>query len=199
MHQVLRVIGHGVTIREIGVRSLEPKVAACYWNGHRRIDISSEICFSKDELLGTVTHECVHAVFDQARLRHYRPSLGWAYCKLIEETAAYVVGAHIAGAVRTREGGDGRSLTEKLVADYRRSCDPTDPESMHQKVAASHGTDDECPPDVELSISYHFGSPELVDEIDAVCRKNPDPWDAAREIAATYLWLDGEEPGGYYW
>jgi len=199
VHQVLRVIGHGVTIREIGVRPLEPKVAACYWNGYQRIDISSEICFSKDELLDTMGHECVHAIFDQARLRACAPNRSFLYRKLIEETAAYVLGAHIAGRARSREGGDGRALTEKLLRHYRSLCDPMDPKNMLQKVAASHGTDEECPADVEMSISFHFGSPKLVDEIDAMCRKHPDPLEAARAIAETYLWADGEEPGGYYW
>jgi len=178
---------------------LEPNVAACYWNGYRRIDISSEICFSNDELLSTVSHECVHAIFDQAQLRTCAPDLGIMYRQLIEETAAYVLGAHIAGHVRSRMGGNGRALTEKLVREYRSSCDPMDPESMHQKIAARYGTDEEYAPDVELSISIHFGSPGLIDEIDAMCRKNPEPVEAARAIAATYLRPDDEESGGYYW
>ena len=198
VHKVLRVIEHGVTIREIGVRRLEPRVLACYWNGYHQIDISSEICFSKDELLSTVSHECVHAIFDQAHLERGCPRAKWPARQLIEETTAYVLGAHIAGIVRTREGGNGRALTEKLLSEYRSSCDPMDPESMHQKVAAKHGTDDEYPPDLEMSISIHFGSPELVDRIDAICRANPDPWEAARAVAEIYF-MSEEAATPYSW
>lgn len=199
VHRVLRAIGHNVTIDEVNVRSLEPMVTARYRSRDRRIEISSDQLFSKDELLETMGHECVHAIFDQSGL-NYGGSRGTrAFRLLINETSAYVLGAHIAGIVRTREGGNGRALTEKLVRAYRASCDPTNPDSMHQFIAASHGTDRELDPDRELQISFHFGSPELVDQIDVICREHPDPWDAAFTIAKTYFCYDGEEPGGSFW
>jgi len=195
--QVLRVIGHGVWIAEIEARLLDPWVRASYTGGIRRIRFDSDSVFSKDEMLHITAHECVHAIFDQARLEGGCPPGRWASRQLIEETTASVLGAHIAGMARTREGGDGRALTKKLISEYRDACDWSSPTGVyrgvwdHQAAFGQHAVS----PRVEHSISIHFGSPALVDEIDKICREYPGPWEAAHAVAREYSMAPhGEEP-----
>jgi hypothetical protein len=130
----------------------------------------------------------VHALFDQAGLRGYPDGYdGWT-CYLIEESAAYVIGAHIAGHVRAGRGGDGASLTDDLLRRYRRACDPSDRDSIHQFIwrrMAKFG-EEAIDPEDELSISVHFPSASLVDEVEAICRSSHDPHAAASAIAGRF-------------
>lgn len=41
-------------------------------------------------------------------------------------------------------------------------------------------------PDEVWGIMSHFGNERIVDEIDEICTRVGDPWDAAHEIAETY-------------
>ncbi|MCK5448703.1 MAG: hypothetical protein KAJ43_11205, partial [Gemmatimonadetes bacterium] len=192
--QVLRVIGNGVVINEVDARSLGSYIAATYTYRTRKITVTSDHTFGKDEMLHTVAHECVHAIFHQAGLLGYYSSAHVEYYRLVAETTADVLGAHIAGRVRSRQGGDGMALTEKLLSGHRDACDWSSPTSAYRRIwdrqaaAGQHAVS----PEYELSVSIHFGSTELVDEIDRICRSAPDAWTAAHRIAEEYLRIDEE-------
>ena len=198
--QVLRVIGNGVVINEIEARSLDSYVVAMYTYRTRNITVSLDRSFSRDEMLHTVAHECVHAIFHQEGLLVYHRSPHVEYYRLVEETAASVLGAHIAGRVRSRQGGDGMALTEKLVSEYRDACDWSSPTSVYRSIwdlQAAEGLY-AVSPEEELSVSIHYGSTELVDGIERICRSEPDPWTATHRIAKEYMGIDEEAQECWY-
>jgi hypothetical protein len=194
VEQALRVIGNGVVIDEVEARSLGSYIAATYAYRTRKISVSSDVSFSRDEMLHTVAHECVHAIFHQANLLGYYSSPHVEYYRLVAETSAYVLGAHIAGRMRSRQGGDGLALTEKLVGEYRDACDWSSPTSEYRRIwdlQVAEGQD-AVSPEYELSVSIHFGSMELVDGIERICRSEPDPWTAVHRISEEYMNIDEE-------
>lgn len=192
--QVLRVIGNGVVINEVEARSLDSYIAATYTYRTRKITVTLDHTFSRDELLHTVAHECVHAIFHRANLLGYHSSAHVEYYRLVEETTADVLGAHIAGRVRSRQGGDGRALTEKLLSEHRDACDLSSPASVYRRIWDLQAAEGQyaVSPEHELSVSIHFGSMELVDGIERICRSTPDPWTAAHRVAEEYLRTDEE-------
>lgn len=200
VEQVLRVIGNGVVINEVEARSLDSYIAATYTYSTRKITVTLDHTFSRDQLLHTVAHECVHAIFDQANLMGYYSSAHVEYYRLVVETAADVIGAHIAGRVRSRQGGDGMALTEKLLSEHRNACDLSSPTSVYRRfwdLQAREGLN-AVDPEHELAASIHFGSLELVDGIERICRSTPHPWTAAHRISEEYLTIDEEtEEFGY--
>ena len=138
----------------------------------------------------------MHAIFDHAGLDSDYGSRDWARCQLVEETTAYVLGAYIAGASRTRQGGDGQALTSRLIEHYREACDWSSPKCPRRKLweqGVAEGYESIDPWDA-FSVAIHFGPVELVDAIDQICRENPDPWVAAHVVAERYI-EPIEEPG----
>lgn len=193
---VLDAVGPRVRINRLEVVDLRRHVAAEYSNGRYRISVSPRLDrYTDDELLRVMSHEVVHAMFDQGRLRSYDRAPNPSCFVLSEEVAADVLGAYIAGSVRARSGGDGAGLTCRLVQEHREKSDPTMPRSFYQRFGrarASFGPD-AVNPRFEYSIFLHYGSPERVDEMDRICRENPEPWAAAREISRRYLTWEREE------
>jgi len=192
--RTLAMIGHGVTINVVEAEPLEEDILGYYRPGEQSIAVNSNITFSETGLLDVAGHECVHAIFHQADVWPHTANRG--RYRLLNEAAAYVLGAHIAGRVWSCRGFDGDALTVRLVNDYREACDPSDSTSVHWMIAASYGSDGRTwlSPDVELSLTGHFGSPAIVDEMDRICRINYDPLDAARAIAERYGRVDqGDE------
>ena len=164
-----------------------------YWTAkyvvrEKKVVFNSAFDFEGDVLLDTAGHECVHAIFDQADLHRYPQECDPWTCFLIEETSAYVIGADIAGRVRERRGGDGAALRDTLIGEYRRACDVYDPESIHQLLwrYLTHFGEDSVELEAQLSISVHFPSASLVDEVAAICQSSRDPYAAARAVAGRY-------------
>ena len=190
--KTLATIGHGIQIHTVEAKPLEDGVEGYYRPWEKAIAVNSNIVFSETGLLDLVGHECVHAIFHQAGL--WPPSAHPGQYGLLNEAAAYVLGAHIAGRVWSRRGFDGEALTDRLVNDYREACDPSLPTSVHQRIAAAYGPNGHSwiPPERELSLTGHFGSPTTADEMDRICRINYDPLDAARAIAERFKGADPE-------
>jgi hypothetical protein len=192
--KTLATIGHGIQIHTVEAKPLGDGISAHYRSREKAIAFDSKTSFSETELLNAAGHECVHAIFHQAEL--WPGSAERRQYGLLNESAAYVLGAHIAGRVWSRRGFDGEALTDRLVNDYREACDPSLPTSVHWMIAASYGPDGRSwlTTEEELSWSGHFGSPATVDEMDRICRLNYDPLDAARAIAERYRRIDrGDE------
>ncbi len=155
------------------------------WNG--TIAFNSKHEFSDAYLLSVAAHESVHALFDQHGLR---PNTGRHadFHLLVEETAAEVLGAYIAGDAWSRDGGDGLALTAQLLEDHRRACSPTYPNSVYNKYLApgrnsSEGVDRER----WQSALVHYGPLQLVNAIDETCRWKTDRVAAAKAIARRFL------------
>ena len=198
--QALRVIGNGVVIDSVEARSLDSYIAATYTYRTRKITVTLDHTFSRDELLHTVAHECVHAIFHQKSLLVYHRSPHVEYYRLVEETAASVLGAYIAGRMRSRQGGNGMALTEKLLSEYRDACDVWSPTSEYRSIWDLQAAEGPyaVSPEEELSVSIHYGSTELVDGIARICRSEPDPWAATHRIAKEYMGIDEEAQECWY-
>jgi len=187
--RVLRVIGHDVSVNRVHARPGGDFVLATYWARHSQITFNSEAIVSQAEFELIAAHECVHAIFDRAGLDADYSSKDWARCQLVEETTAYVLGAHIAGMVRTRQGGDGEALRSKLIEMYREACDWSSPKCRRRELwekAIKEG-EESIDQREAFAIEIHFGSVELINAIDQICRENPDPWKAAHVVAERYI------------
>ena len=184
--ETLATIGHGIKIHRVEAKPLAEGTLGHYRWWEKAIAVNSDYTFSESGLLDVAAHECVHAVFYQAGLWP-SPTHPRQY-GLLKESAAYVLGAHIAGRVWSRRGFDGEALANRLVNGHREACDPTLPDSVHWRIAESYGPDGRSwlTPKEELSLSGHFGSPKIVDEMDRICRLNSEPLDAARAIAERF-------------
>lgn len=195
VHRSLQVIGHGTEVSRTDVRPLDRIVVAQYSSEDNSIKFRAGRFFDADYMLYVAAHESVHAVFDKADLNPYSPSPVWESRLLVEEMTAKVLGAHIAGKVRTRSGGDGETLTRTLIAEYRRDCSWS-PEGIRSWMwrAADHYGPDRIIPEVALSIAVHYGPVEMVDAIDRICRENLDPWVAAHVVAERHI-EPIDEPG----
>jgi len=187
--RVLRVIGRDLWISQVVARPQEGMVLGSYVPGERLITFNSNAIMSRAEFELIAAHESVHAIFDHERLDADCGSRDWAGCLLVEETTAYVLGAHIAGTSRTRQGGDGEALTSRLIERYREACDWSSPECKRRRLWEQAIVEDYegIDPWKAFQIEIHFGSVELVDAIDQICRENPDPWVAARVVAERYI------------
>lgn len=185
----LEVIGHGVKVARIDVGPTVPCAAAQYTPGSAEVRFSPEVFFDADEMLLTAAHESVHAIFDQAGLNPYSSNPVWDTRLLAEEVAAEVLGAHIAGEVRTRQGGDGDALTREAIRHFRDASDWSNPTSIRQRVwrwAIKVGPE-KLNADVVRSIAVHYGPVEMIDAMDRICREHPDPWVAAHVIAERFI------------
>jgi len=185
----LKVIGHGVQVSKVRVRPLKHSTLATYNRIHNSVEFTTDYSFRAEWVLQTAAHESVHAMFDQALLNPTSPNADWERWILVQEVTAEVLGAHIAGRVRTLNGGNGEALTKMLIARYRNVCDRSSNESIHRRIwiAAIRMGVDRIDQDYAYSVAIHFGPAELVDAIDQICRENPDPWDAAHVVAERYI------------
>jgi len=192
---VLNVVGPEVVIDAVVFAERRPGIAATYSWSTRTITIGPAVeNYDEDDLLALVSHEVVHAMFDQKDWPTYYGSPSWETYLLAEETACEILGAHIAGLVRKHRGGDGRSLKNRLVNFTRLLSDTQSPVGIYQTFArarADHG-EDAVDSDWEYEVFVHVSSTEMVDDMDRICRENPDPWEAARIIAEEYLQPDLE-------
>ena len=188
VHRSLQVIGHGASVSSTDVRPLELATVAQYSSGDNSIQFAAGRFFEADYMLHTAAHESVHVIFNEADLNPFSPSPAWESRLLVEEMTAEVLGAHIAGQVRTRSGGDGATLTRTVIAEYRRDCSwsPQGIRSLLWRFADQYGAD-RINPEVALSIAVHHGPVEMVDAIDQICRENRDPWVAAHVVAARHI------------
>jgi hypothetical protein len=194
---VLDVVGPPVEIGAVEVDERRPGVAATYFWPTRTITISPDIFsyYTEEEFLWLVSHEVVHAMFHQMNWGETRGSANWRSFRLPGETAAEVLGAHIAGLVHGRHGGNGRHLTDRLVRRHRNLCDTQSPHGFYQRFARArdefglHAVDE----DWEYVVFTHTSSTDMVDDMDRICRKNPDPWEAVRVIGEEYLFTGQEQ------
>ena len=86
------------------------------------------------------------------------------------------------------------ALTEKLLSEHRDACDLSSPTSVYRRIWDRQAAEGQyaVSPEIELSASIHFGSMELVEGIERICRSTPDPWAAAHRISEKYLRIDEE-------
>lgn len=184
----LSVIGHGVTVDAVMVEVQKDWIGATYSGYTNTIAFNWKSNLDETGYLAVAGHECVHAIFDQAGLvpRH---SIHREYYSLIEETAAQVLGARIAGQVWSRRGNDGDAWARQLIRWHRDACDPTVEWSMPRTIAANHGPGKHNPIDYrhKSSLIIHFSAPELVDKIDRVSQNSPGPWEAAHTIFREFM------------
>ena len=191
---ILEVIGHGVSIRSIEAPRIDDRWSARYRIKEQRILVSSALHFSDDQMLTIMGHECAHALFFQLDLLDDWSEEYWWYQHVVHETAATVIGAHVAGAVRSRRGGDGAALIEKCLREEKAA-------SQHYKDFLR--IDRKRPSGAYLRhdgpwvtrafrTGGFFGAEDLIDEMDQICREHPDPVVAARIIAERFHNVDAE-------
>jgi hypothetical protein len=183
-------IGRGLRVQRVLVANLG-LASAAYDCSDRTIYVNGALSSDDQDLLRLAAHECVHALFTQSGLDKCA-YLDQDHAHRVEETTASVLGAYIAGGVVARRGGDGASVTAEIVKKYRDDCDPKKPGSIHRKFRRMQDTmhiDGHRPWQVK-SLEVHYWSPRMVDEIDTICRANPDPWEAAHAVARKYRLID---------
>jgi hypothetical protein len=193
--EVLDVVGSGLVITSVEVAERAPEIAATYSFQTRTITVSPLVDdYDEDEFLHLVGHEVVHAMFHQMDWSGIPGSANWRSFGLAHETAAEVLGAHLAGMVRSRNGGHGQGLTRRLVRRHRTLCDTQSPHGVYQQFARArdefglNAVDEEW----EYVVFTHVGSVDMVDDMDRICRESADPWDAVRAIGEKYLFTDRE-------
>jgi hypothetical protein len=194
--EVLDVVGPGLVITAVEVEERAPEIAATYSFQTQTITVSPLVDgYDEDEFLWLVCHEVVHAMFHQMDWSGTPGSANWRLFLLAHETAAEVLGAHLAGTVRSRRGGDGGHLTERFVRRHRNLCDTQSPHGFYQQFArarekyGANAVDEE----LEYVVFTHVGSTEMVDAIDRICRESSDPWKAVRAIGEKYLFADRDQ------
>ena len=181
---VLSEIGGAVRIDEVRVAPLVNAVA-CY-SSSRVVTFSSKVDWSRQLSLPVAGHECVHALFDQ---RNLRPWSGDPASHIVEEMAAEVLGAVLAGRVLARRGGDGAALTRSVIAQFRSRCsdDDWDATGSHLQWLGS-----DVDPAARDSSITHFGSRWMVDEMQSLATTSEVQTAAAAIVARFRL----GSPGG---
>lgn len=189
VNRSLAVIGHGVKVSEVEVKPIQKHAAAQYSDGSNSVTFSNEYFPSSDQLLHTAAHESVHAIFDQAHLTRWSEDPVWESWLVVEEVAAEVLGAHIAGRVMALRGGDGEALTRRLVREFRIDCDLSASGGWRRLIwiLATRVEPERKVPDLLYMTATHHGPVEMVDEIDRICREHFDPWEAAHVIADRFI------------
>ncbi len=166
--------------------------AACYTYADSAVTFNSEHEFFEFELIDSAAHESVHAIIHQNGLRP-DSTTHEDFFAMVDETAASVLGAHIAGEVWSSSGRDGSALTEFLYQRYRRSCDSADPDSrFNQYLAPGRVASGDFDRDTWHSALIHFGPVELVDAVYQICCLHSDPTDAAKAIAKRFMRINLE-------
>jgi len=194
----LAEIGPSVRIPTIRAQSIEMNTLGTYAIRTGKITFNSNIEYHPLQLLDTAAHECVHGIFVQNNLTP-KSFTNDDYLTLVNEVAAYVLGAHITGAVVSRDGSDGSIATEIFFQRYRGACDPANQKSMYSRyLAPGRPSSGEFGREEWYSVLIHFGAPlALVDGVYEICYLESDPVDAARKIAQRYLKSDlapGDQP-----
>ena len=187
----LAEIGPSVEIPTVQAQPTQEMVLGYYTFADKGITFNSNREYHEIDLLRTASHECVHGIFHQNNLG--QPSSTHAdYFLMVDETAAYVLGAFVAGEAWSRRGHDPSILWETLFLKYRRACDPADPESMYTEyLAPGRPGSGDFDQDEWRDVLVHFGSPlQLVDAVYEICYLHTDPTDAAREIAKRFMTTD---------
>ncbi len=187
----LAEIGPSVTIPSIQAQPERAGILGSYALGTGEITFNSSIEYHPVQLLETAAHECVHGIFVQNKLTPEDFTRD-DYLTLVNEVAAYVLGAHITGAVLSRDGYDSSIVTEALFQMYRGACDPANPDSKynHYLVPGLIPPDDRDRNEWHSAL-IHFGAPlALVDGVHDICYLESDPVDAAREISRRYMTRD---------
>lgn len=174
---VLSEIGGRISIDKVRVAPLVNAVA-CY-SSFRIVTFNSNVRWSPQLSLPVAGHECVHAIFDQSGLRSWT---GDPASSMVEEMAAEVLGATLAGRVLTRRGGDGAALTRNVIAMFRSQCsnEDWDATGRHLQWLAR-----DADPAMRASSIIHFGSKWMVDEMESLA-KISDAEAAAAAIAARF-------------
>ena len=181
---LVSVIGHGVTVSSVEARWFDEGFYAVYRLENRQVGVEAGAEFSDDALLFVMGHECAHALFRQHGFFEFAPDTA-SYQRLVREVAASVFGAHFAGRVRSRRGGEGNALTENLVEELRIASRAYAIAPREIKGRIQTGWDGEvrtCSI-VGDRLGRYYGAECLIDRIDRICREHPDPWEAARTIA----------------
>ncbi len=188
VNAVLVEIGPEIHVPTVRAQPINDMYVAYYTGWDRAVTFNSEYEYFDYELMDVAAHECVHAIFHQQGLI---PKKYDAYFTMVNETAAEVLGAHIAGDVWSRKGDKGSVLTEVLIQKYRRGCNPANPDSYYSRyLAPGRRESDDFIRERWHSVLIHYGPLQLVDEIDKICLRKPDPIDAARAIANRFMRTD---------
>jgi hypothetical protein len=186
----LAEIGAGITVPSVRARPIDDWIVGTYQRGDRVVTFNSTKEFSDTFLLEVAAHESVHAIFDQRRLQPHSTTHG-EFFGLVNETAAYVLGAHIAGDAWGRLGHRGRALSGKLIQDHLWACDPSNPDSMYSRyLAPGRRKAEALDRDRWHSILIHYAPLDLIDAIDQICREHPLPTAAAEAIARRFMRTD---------
>jgi hypothetical protein len=191
---ILEVIGHGVSIRSIEAPYVRDRWAASYRLSEKKISVDSSLYFTDDQLLTVMGHECAHALFHQLDLFDELTEEKFRHQYFVEETAATVIGAHLAGRVRSRRGGDGPALIEKRICEEKAACkDYSDTRAIDsRRPFAAYLRHDGPWVTKAFRTAGFFGGEGLIDAMDEICRENPDPVVAAKIIAERFHNVDVE-------
>ncbi len=187
-------IGSHVDIDAVRARPREPWIGGVYFLRENAIEFNSEMEYDETRLLKIAAHECVHAIINQHSFQPYSATHG-DYYSLVNETAAYVLGAHIAGDVWRRRGHDGHALTGTLIFLHRDTCDPAIPDSLYNRfLAPGRPQSGDFAREFWHGMLIHFAPVELVDAVDEICCRHTDPTDAARAICERFMRPDPPDP-----
>jgi len=181
---LLGVIGHGVTVSSVEARQFDEGFLAVYRLKDRQVGVESGVEFGDDALLFVMGHECAHALFRQHGFFEYDPETA-SYQHLVSEVAASVFGAHFAGRVRSRRGGDGDALTENLVEELLMASRAyaIAPHEIKNRIQTNWDGVARTSSIAGDRLARYHGAERLINRIDRICREHPDPWEAARTIA----------------
>ncbi len=199
VHDIVKIIGHGIVISDVRFETMKIQYAGAYYSsGDRAIVFNEGRFWTNYRLLHVAAHECVHALFDQTGLSRY--SQGSRY-QLIEEMTAEILAAYLAGRVMTDRGEDGDRLTKSSVSTFRIACsvDPLFSARGHLMRLFMRGRDEPVDlVEVEMILS-HYGTEQLVDAIDEICRQQPDPYSVVLEVSRSFLQDQGRATGDESW
>ena len=186
----LAEIGPSIIVPTVRARPINDLAIGTYHGGTRTVTFNSDYEFDDTLMLDVAAHECVHAIFHQNGLVPYS-TMHRDYFSVVNETAAYVLGAYIAGDAWSRLGNNGPLLTENLIQEHRRACDPANPNSMFRRyLAPGRRRSGEFDREHWHSALIHFGPLELVDAVDQICRQYRVPTSAAKAIAQRFMRTD---------
>ncbi len=122
--------------RQYGPSPFDDLYAACYTYSDSAVTFNSQHEFFEFELMDSAAHESVHAIIHQNGLRPYSTTHD-DFFAMVDETAASVLGAHIAGEVWSRSGRDGSILTEVLYQQPPALVRPSQPRQHVQPVSCA--------------------------------------------------------------
>jgi hypothetical protein len=162
-------------------------IAGTYTPKRSTISFNARHVFGDAELLAVAAHESVHALFDQHSLRPYGgPHADFNI--LVEETAADVLGAHIAGDAWSRMGHDGQAFTDWLIDQHRKDCDPNRSGSIAHHYFNVRARDHSSFGGMSFRAALvHYGPLELVDAVARICEQERLARDAADAISKRFI------------